>query len=300
MESRERIVVIGNGMVGAKIVEDILARDRHGFKITMFGEEPYGNYNRILLSNVLNGSQNEKDIFINDLDWYRKNEITLHAGVKVASIDRERKVVRGDNGVEEPYDRLILATGSRPFVPPMEGSDKDGVFLFRTLDDCRAIASYSRNCQKAVVIGGGLLGLEAARGLLTHGVEVTIVEVAPHLMVQQLDAPGGAILRKTMEEMGLTVQLEKATTSISGNGHVTGLQFKDGETLDTDMVVISCGIRPNSELAKECGLTVERAIVVNDQLQTDDPDIYAVGECAQHRGMVYGLVAVCYQEISAP
>lgn len=292
----QRLVVIGNGMVGAKVVEEILTRDRGRFEIVMFGDEPCGSYNRILLSNVLNGSQPPADIFTHPLEWYRQNNVTLHAGVRIARIDRERKVVVGENGHEEPYDRLILATGARPFIPPMEGADKDGVFLFRTLEDCERIAAYAAGCSKAVVIGGGLLGLEAARGLLTHGVEVTIVEVAPHLMVQQLDGPGGAILQKTMEKMGVAVRLQAMTRELTGNGHVTGLRFQDGEVLETDMVVISCGIRPNLELARDAGLAVERAVVVDDQMRTSDPDIFAVGECAQHRGIFYGLVAPLYEQ----
>jgi nitrite reductase [NAD(P)H] large subunit len=301
MTRKQRLVVIGNGMAGARTLEEILARgggDR--FRITVFGAEPYGNYNRILLSNVLNGSQDARDIFLNPLGWYQENGITLHAGVRAAAIDRTRKVVLGENGVEEPYDRLILATGSRPFVPPMDGTNKEGVFLFRTLDDCDAIAKYASTPRgrptRAAVIGGGLLGLEAARGLLTHGVEVTIVEVAPRLMVQQLDGEGGAILRRTMEGMAISVRLEAKTAAVLGNGRVTGLEFADGTMLDADMVVISCGIRPNSEIARECGLTVERAIVVDDHLRTDDPRIYAVGECVQHRGRVYGLVGPLWEQ----
>jgi nitrite reductase (NADH) large subunit len=340
MKSQERLVVVGNGMVGAKVVEEIQARDRHRFRITMFGDEPYGCYNRILLSNVLNGSQAAREIFTNPLEWYDRHGIALHAGVRVERIDRERRVVVGDNGVEEPYDRLILATGSRPFVPSMEnlyaaeavgGEDcpqpsavsrqpsalssqpgercprsarrsplsttlKAGVFLFRTIDDCESIANYATECSRAVVIGGGLLGLEAARGLLAHGVAVTIVEVAPHLMVQQLDSEGGAILRETMEKMGIEVCLERQTKAILGNGHVTGLEFADGSTLEAGMVVVSCGIRANSELARDCGLRTERGIVVDDQMRTADPRVFAVGECAQHRGMVYGLVAPLYEQ----
>jgi len=294
--SKERLVVIGNGMVGARVVEEILSRDRDRFQITMFGDEPYGNYNRILLSNVLNGSQSEREIFMNPLAWYERNGVRLHAGVRATEIDRERQVVRGADGIEEGYDWLILATGSRPFVPPMEGKEKEGFFLFRTLDDCRLMAEYAKGCKKAAVIGGGLLGLEAARGLLSHGVEVTVIEVAPHLMVQQLDPTGGAILRKTMEGMGISVLLEKRTEEVLGDGRVTGLRFADGETLETDMLVVSCGIRPNSEIARDCGLPVERAILVDDQLRTEDPRVFAVGECAQHRGMVYGLVAPLYEQ----
>lgn len=296
MERQEHLVVIGNGMVGAKFVEEVLVRDRRKFRISMFGSEPYGNYNRILLSNVLNGSQSAAEIFMNPLEWYDRHGVTLHAGSRVTRIDRERRVVVAEDGTEEQYDRLVIATGSRPFVPPMEGADKPGVFLFRTIDDCEQIASYAQQCTRAVVIGGGLLGLEAARGLMTHGVSVTIVEVAPHLMVQQLDAEGGAILRQTMEGMGIEVQLEKLTSRILGEGRVTGLEFKDGSVLETDMVVISCGIRPNSELARECGLPVERAILVDDQMRTADERIFSVGECVQHRGVVYGLVAPLYEQ----
>ena len=294
-----RLVIIGNGMVGARVAEEILARGRSGgarFRITMFGDEPYGSYNRILLSNVLNGLQSEQEVFTHPLDWYVKNEITLRAGARVTRIDREQRVVLGDDGREEPYDALILATGSRPFVPPMEGADQEGVFLFRTLDDCREIAGYARQCRTAAVIGGGLLGLEAARGLQAHGVEVTLVEVAPHLMAQQLDEAGGAILRRTLEGMGIRSLLSRKTAAIRGEGRATGLLFADGEVLEADMVVISCGIRANSELARECGLPVERAILVDDQLRTEDPRIWAVGECAQHRGQTYGLVAPLWEQ----
>lgn len=294
--SAERLVVVGNGMVGARVVEEILTRDRDRFQVTMFGDEPFGNYNRILLSNVLNGTQQERDIFMNPLEWYEKNGIRLHAGARVSAIDRSRRTVTSMTGIQAEYDHLIFATGSRPFIPPMRGTEKAGFFLFRTLDDCRLMAEYAKGCRKAAVIGGGLLGLEAARGLLTHGVEVTVIEVAPHLMVQQLDAAGGAILRKTMEGMGISVLLEKRTEEVLGEGRVTGLRFADGEVLETDMLVVSCGIRANSELARDCGLPVERGIVVDDQLRTADPRVFAVGECAQHRGMTYGLVAPLYEQ----
>ena len=305
---QRRLVVVGNGMAGARVVEEILQRDAARFHITMFGAEPYGNYNRILLSNVLNRTQSAEQIFLNPLPWYTQRDITLHAGVKAQRIDRDRKVVIGqplpanapaygaDAGnptaptIEVPYDQVIIATGSRPFVPPMAGSDTPGTFLFRTIDDCDRIAAYAERCRTAVVIGGGLLGLEAARGLLTHGVTVTVVEAAPQLMIAQLDADAGAVLKATMEQMGITVLLEKITTHIVGDPRVTGLQFKDGSSLDTDMVVISAGIRPITDIAVTSGLTVERGIVCDDQLRTSDPDVFAVGECVQHRGVIYGLV----------
>jgi nitrite reductase [NAD(P)H] large subunit len=313
---RKKLVVAGNGMAGARVVEEILRRAPDRFEIVMYGAEPYGNYNRILLSNVLNRSQKATEIFINPLEWYRQNGITLHAGVKVLRIDRERRVVVGapmrrdgipyavgeaglGDGppVEEAYDHVILATGSRPFVPPMEGFGGPGTFLFRTIDDCERIADYARSCTKAAVIGGGLLGLEAARGLLNHGVEVTVLEAAPQLMIAQLDPDAGQMLRSTMEGMGVRVLCEKITTRIvAENGRVTHLLLKDGSRVETDMVVVSAGIRPITEAAAASGLAVDKAVVVDDQMRTSDPEIFALGECVQHRGKIYGLVDPIWEQ----
>ena len=307
---KQKLVVIGNGMAGARVVEEILKRAPDQFDIVMFGAEPYGNYNRILLSNVLNGSQAATEIFMNPLAWYRDNGVTLHAGVRATRIDRERKVVIGAPlkkdalayaidaaavpdaaTIEEPYDHVIIATGSRPFVPPMEGFGGAGTFLFRTIDDCDQIAGYAKDCKRAAVIGGGLLGLEAARGLLTHGVEVTVLEAAPQLMIAQLDPESGEMLRATIEGMGIKVLCNTITTKIvRPNGHITHLDFKDGSRLETDMVVVSAGIRPIAEIATASGLKVNKAIVCDDQMRTSDPAIFAVGECVEHRGRIYGLV----------
>ena len=209
MADKQKLVVIGNGMAGARCVEEILARGGgEQFEITMFGDEPYGNYNRILLSNVLNGSQDPSDIFLNPLDWYQENNVTLHAPARIVHIDRPAKEVMADDGTRTPYDKLMIATGSRPFVPPMEGlqtpdgGDKHGVFVFRTIDDCHKIAGYANKCRRAAVIGGGLLGLEAARGLLNYGVEVHVIHISGHLMNQQLDPQAGAILRSVDGEDG--------------------------------------------------------------------------------------------------
>ncbi len=294
---RPTMVVVGTGMAGAKVVEEVTARAPDQFDIRMFGAEPHGTYNRILLSSVLGGFAEPERLWLNPLDWYEERGVRVHGGVRAETIDRKERVVVGAGGkVAEPYDLLVLATGSRPFVPPMEGTKQRGVFVFRTLDDCGAISAYAQECDRAVVIGGGLLGLEAARGLLSHGLEVTVVEVAPHLMIQQLDPAGGALLKRKLEAMGVRVLLEKITTHLIGDGKVTGLRFKDGTTLDTDMVVISCGIRPNVDEAKAAGLAVEKAIVVDDQLRTNDSEIFAVGECAQHRGRLYGLVDPVYEQ----
>jgi nitrite reductase (NADH) large subunit len=313
---KRKLVVVGNGMAGARVVEEILKRAPDQFEITMFGAEPYGNYNRILLSNVLNGSQSATDIFMNPLSWYRENNIRLHAGVRAMLIDRERKVVVGSalkrdalaysadaatdpaaNVIEESYDNVIIATGSRPFVPPMEGFGGGGTFLFRTIDDCSRIADYARNNRKAAVIGGGLLGLEAARGLLTHGVEVTVLEAGPQLMGVQLDPEAGDMLRKTIEGMGIKVLCSTITTKIMrAAGRITHLEFKDGTTLETDMVVVSTGIRPITEIATASGLNVNRGIVCDDQMHTSDPAIFSLGECVEHRGQLYGLVDPIWEQ----
>ncbi len=303
---KEKLVVIGNGMAGARTVEEILARGGgERFEITMIGDEPYGNYNRILLSNVLNGAQEASEIFLNPLAWYQDNGVTLIAGVRATAIDRATQTVALADGSSVCYDQLIIATGSRPFVPRMDGlyteeADgvmRSGVFVFRTIDDCSKIAGTAAKARKAAVIGGGLLGLEAARGLLRFGCEVHVIHLSTSLMENQLDASAGRILKATMQKMGVHVHLEKATTSILGDSEVTGLAFKDGSTLDCDMVVISCGITPNTELAKGCGLMVERGIVVTDGMQSvDDERIWVVGECAQHRGRVYGLVAPLWDQ----
>jgi len=302
--NKKKLVVIGNGMAGARTVEEILARggaDR--FQITMFGEEPTGNYNRILLSNVLNGSYSEEDIFLNPLVWYEENNIRLLSGKRASGLLRRAKLAYGEDGVPEPYDKLIIATGSRAFVPPIEGvtmidgSLKPGVFVFRTLEDCRNIAAWAKGKKTAAVIGGGLLGLEAARGLQNFGLDVHVVHNSGHLMQQQLDAGAGAILRSSMEALGLHVHLKKSTTTVIGPEHVLGLRFADGGTLECDMVIISAGIKANWEIAAGCGLQVERGIIVDDQMRCpDDPDIYAVGECAQHRGHMYGLVAPLWEQ----
>jgi nitrite reductase (NADH) large subunit len=292
---KPKLVVIGNGMAGARLLEDVLAADPDRFDITVFGDEPYGNYNRILLSNVLNGSQDAKEIFLNPLAWYAENGITLHAGKRVRAIDRDAKTVAAD-GLTVDYDYLVFATGSKPFVPPVPGTSLHGVFVFRTLDDCRNIADYARGCKNAVVIGGGLLGLEAAKGLMTHDVKVTVVEMAPWLMSVQLDEAGGKVLGQTIEKMGITALTGASTKELVGHTSVTGVKFADGSVVPADMVVVSAGIRPNVDLAKECGVTVDRAIVIDDQMRTNDPAVFGVGECVQHNGMIYGLVAPLWEQ----
>ena len=304
MTQKQRLVVIGNGMAGARLVEEVVARGGSDlFEIVVFGDEPYGNYNRILLSSVLAGTHDPKDIFINPLAWYEEKGVTLHAGKRVSTIDRSAKVVRTADGLVEPYDRLVIAIGSSPFVPTLEnlfsesGTFKKGAFVFRTMNDCEEMIAYSAHTEKAAVIGGGLLGLEAASGLLNRGLEVHVVHATKHPMNIQLDPSAGTMLKKTLEHMGVHLHLEKRTVAALGNGHITGLAFQDGSTLDCDMVVISTGIRPNAELAQQAGLVVDRGIIVNDELSCQyDPDVYAIGECAQHRGQTYGLVAPLWEQ----
>ncbi|MBN9100075.1 MAG: NAD(P)/FAD-dependent oxidoreductase [Pseudonocardia sp.] len=291
-------------MAGARAVEEILARGGSGqFRITMFGDEPYGNYNRIMLSHVLAGEGSD-EIYLNPLEWYAENDITLHSGVRVVRVDRFARKVFADDGTVLSYDKLIIATGSRTFFPPMDGMWVDdrtltpGVFGFRTMDDTTAMLDYARDHHSAVVIGGGLLGLEAAYGLQQHGLAVHVVQGGPVLMNQQLDEEAGAILRRVLEtKLGIQVHTGQRPSAVRSTGSVAGVVLGDGSTIDADMVVVTAGIRPNVGLGVVSGLTVERAIVVDDQMRSvDDPDIYVVGECAQHRGQVYGLVAPLWEQ----
>ncbi|WP_099021382.1 nitrite reductase large subunit NirB [Mycolicibacterium palauense] len=305
--AKARLVVVGNGMAGIRAIEEVLTRGgAEKYSITVFGDEPYGNYNRILLSNVLAGSDDPAEIYLNALDWYTEHEIDLRAGVRVVRIDTYAHLVYADDGTAMRYDKLILATGSRSFFPPMTGlwrDDKtlaDGVFGFRTLDDTSAMIAEAATRTKAVVIGGGLLGLEAARGLQNRGLTVDVVHAGPTLMNAQLDDLAGNILRNSVEALGIGVHTEKRTTEVlvdDPTGRLAGIVFSDGERLDCDMLVIAAGIRPNVGLAMRAGLTVERAIVADDHMRSvDDDDIYVVGECAQHRGQVYGLVAPLWEQ----
>ena len=302
--SKRNLVVIGNGMAGARTVEEILARGgAEQFNIAMFGGEPFGNYNRIMLSGVLDGSHEAAEIVLNPLAWYEQNDIRLHAGVRATRILRFARRVLGADGSEEPYDKLIIATGSRSFIPPIPGltqSDgrmKLGVFGFRSLEDCRRMADYAHGKKRAAVIGGGLLGLECAHGLQSLGLEVHVMHRSTHLMNQQLDPAAGAILRSLVEEKGIRVHVGTDTAAVVGDERVSGLEFKNGEPQECELVIFATGIKPNAEIATQCGLTVQLAIVVNNQMRSDDdPHIYAVGECVQHRGQTYGLVAPIWEQ----
>ncbi len=286
----EKLVVVGNGMAGIACVEQIL-RHAPKFNITIFGDETHVNYNRILLSSVLAGEKSIEEITLNGLNWYQQHDIALRLGVRITDVDAGAKTVTGDDGSVTGFDKLLLATGSLPVIPSIQDVMKDGVFVFRNLDDTRSLLERARPGLKAVVIGGGLLGLEAARGLQVQGCDVTVVHLMETLMERQLDVTGGSYLANKMNELGVTVLLGLSTTAILGKGKVERVQFKGGGTIPADLVVIAAGIRPNIELGQKAGLDTKRGIVVNDYMETSNPDVFAVGECVQHNGICYGLVA---------
>jgi nitrite reductase (NADH) large subunit len=293
---KEKLVLVGNGMAGVRTLEELLKIAPDKYDITVFGAEPYGNYNRIMLSPLLAGEKTIDDIMLNDEQWYIDNDITLYKGKQVTEIDRARRRVVAMDGTTADYDRLLLATGSRPFMIPVPGNDRDGVIAFRDVHDVETMLQAARNYQKAVVIGGGLLGLEAANGLMKQGMEVTVVHLLDSLMERQLDKPAAALLKASLQERGMNFLMEAATEEIIGNGRVRGVRFKDGSEIEADLVVMGVGIVPNTTLAQDAGLHCERGIVVNDTMQSFDPRIYAVGECVQHRGIAYGLVAPLFEQ----
>ncbi len=294
---KERLVLIGNGMAGIRTLEELLKLDEaERFDITVFGAEPHPNYNRILLSPVLAGEKTIDDIILNSHEWYESNGIILHTGDRVVEIDRIQRRVVTEQGVAVGYDRLLIATGSDPFIIPLPGADLEGVIGFRDIADVDVMLNTAKTYKKAVVIGGGLLGLEAANGLKKQGMEVTVVHLMDKLMERQLDKPAADLLRASLEEDGLEFLLEAQTAALLGDKRVTGIKFADGSEKETDLVVMAVGVRPNMALAQEAGIYCERGILVNDTMQTYDPRIYAVGECVQHRGTVYGLVAPLFEQ----
>ncbi|BAK76295.1 assimilatory nitrite reductase (NAD(P)H), large subunit [Pseudogulbenkiania sp. NH8B] len=291
--NKPKLVMVGNGMAGVRTLEELLKLMPDFYDITVFGAEPHPNYNRILLSPVLSGEQTLKEIMLNEVEWYAENGITLHMGKEVTEIDRVKRVVRTSDGTEAPYDRLLLATGSNPFILPVPGKDLDGVVTFRDIRDVNLMIEASQTYKKAVVIGGGLLGLEAANGLMARGMEVSVVHLGEWLLDRQLDRTAAKLLQQSLEDRGIAFHLQKQTAALldNGTGRVAGLRFADGEEIPGDLVVMAVGIRPNAELAEKSGLYCNRGVVVNDTMQTYDPRVYAVGECVSHRGVAYGLVA---------
>ncbi|KQQ91681.1 NAD(P)/FAD-dependent oxidoreductase [Massilia sp. Leaf139] len=293
---KPRLVVVGNGMAGMRTVEELLKLAPDLYDITVFGAEPHGNYNRVLLSPLLAGDKGVDEIMLHPRAWYDEHGIALHTGDPVVRIDRIRRMVIAQSGREAHYERLLLATGSTPFMLPVPGATLPGVVGFRDLHDVDTMLAAARRGGRAVVIGGGLLGLEAAHALTRRGMAVTVVHVAASLMNQQLDGEAGLLLKESLERAGLRILLGAETSAIAGEGRVEEVRFADGSALPADLVVMAAGVRPNVALAREAGLHVERAVVVDDTLQTYDPRIYAVGECVQHRRATFGLVAPGWEQ----
>jgi len=294
-----KLVMVGNGMAGVRTLEELLKIAPDLYEITVFGAEPHPNYNRILLSPVLAGEQTIDEIILNPLSWYAENGITLHLGKTVTEIDRVRRRVVAADGTTADYDRLLIATGSNPFVLPVPGKDLEGVIAYRDIADTNAMIDAAAKYKHAVVIGGGLLGLEAANGLMLRGMQVTVIHLVDTLMERQLDPVAGDLLRKSLVDRGLTFALGAQTQALLGNeaGRVRAVQLKDGTELPADLVVMAAGIRPNTALAEKAGLHCSRGIVVTDTMQTvTDPRVYSVGECAAHRGIAYGLVAPLFEQ----
>ncbi|MBX3624592.1 MAG: nitrite reductase large subunit NirB [Rhizobacter sp.] len=298
-----KLVMVGNGMAGVRTLEELLKIAPDLYDITVFGAEPHPNYNRILLSPVLAGEQTLEEIVLNPLSWYEENNIKLHLGKKVVDVDRRNRIVKAADGTEESYDRLLIATGSNPFILPVPGKDLEGVIAYRDIADTNTMIEAAQKYKHAVVIGGGLLGLEAANGLMLRGMQVTVVHIMPWLMERQLDDTAGKLLQKSLEDRGLKFMIGASTQALIGDqdggkaGRVMAVQFKDGTEVPADLVVMAAGIRPNTELAEKIGLHCNRGIVVNDTMQTiTDPRIYSIGECAAHRGIAYGLVAPLFEQ----
>jgi nitrite reductase (NADH) large subunit len=292
---RSRLVLVGNGMAGVRALEEILSRAPHDFSITVFGSEPHGNYNRIMLSPVLAGEKTFEAITTHPRSWYEENAIELIAGEPVVGIDRTTKTVTGALGTTRSYDILLLATGSNPVIIPLAGHKLNGVIGFRDIADVKTMIAASKSGTHAVVIGGGLLGLEAANGLVRNGMDTTVVHIMPTLMERQLDPVSAGMLKADLVKRGIKVITEANTKAILGDERVEGVALADGTHLPADIVVMAAGIRPNIALAKDAGLECGRGIQVDDGMLTSDPSIFAVGECVEHRGALFGLVAPLYE-----
>jgi len=293
---KQRLILVGNGMAGMRTIDEVLARDRGRFDIEVIGAEPHPNYNRILLSSVLAGDKEIDDIILHPREWYAENGIRLATDETVVKLDPTAKTVTTALGRTVAYNRLLLATGSRPFVPPVAGLALPGVCAFRTIADLELMRDVSRNRGRAVVVGGGLLGLEAAVGLMKRGMTVTVLHLVPTLMERQLDEAAGLLLKRDLERGGLTILTRAQTEAIIGDNRVKAVRLADGRELAADLVVFAVGVKPNIDLARDAGLDVNRGIVVDDFLTTSDPDIFAVGECIEHRGQTFGLVGPLWEQ----
>jgi nitrite reductase (NADH) large subunit len=295
-DRKECLVVVGNGMAGMRTVEELLRLAPDRYKTTVFGAEPHGNYNRILLSPVLAGEKTLADIVTHPPEWYVQNGVGLIAGDPVVDINRALRTVTTRSGHVAHYDKLLLATGSTPFIPPFPGSTLPGVVGFRTIEDVDLMLKAAQHYRHAIVIGGGVLGLEAACALRKQGMKATVIHRMAWLMERQLDPTAASLLQKTLERRGIQFELSADTRELSGDWRVREIVLQDGRRLPTDLVVVTAGIMPQIALAKASGLRCERGVVVDDAMRSSDPTIYAVGECAQHRGACYGLVAPLWEQ----
>jgi nitrite reductase [NAD(P)H] large subunit len=295
-KEKQKLILIGNGMAGVRFLEKLCQKNSCPYDITVFGSEPHGGYNRILLSPLLSGEQTLDNVITHPIDWYEDKQINFQKGKTIVSIDRAKKRVSDIDGNQYVYDKLVIATGSNSFVPPIPGRELKGIHTYRTIEDVKTMLTFCNTESKAVVIGGGLLGLEAAYGLKTRGVDVTVLHICPVLMENQLDATASEKLITALESKGITIRTGTVTEHFNGSQHVESVQLNDGTIIPADLVVIAVGIRPNIGLAQSIGLDCERGVLVNDQLQTSDPDIFALGECVQHKNMTYGLVAPLYEQ----
>ncbi len=293
---KQKLILIGSGMVGARFIERLLIEAPHQYDIRVFNKEPTGGYNRIMLSPVLAGEKSLPEIMTHDFNWFEERGVRLHSGTSVIDVDTNNRTVQTDLGAKYEYDQLVIATGSKPFVIPVPGTELPGVVTFRDIRDVDLMLEASTQHPKAVVIGGGLLGLEAANGLKVRGMDVTVVHRSEVLMNVQMDQQSGDLLKSELEKQGLKFEMSANTVAIEGESRATGVRLADGRLLPADLVVMAVGIRPNKTVAEKIGLEVNNGIVVNDRLQTSNDSIYALGECVEHRGISYGLVAPLYQQ----
>lgn len=293
---KQKLILIGSGMVGARFIERLLHEAPDKYDIRVFNKEPIGGYNRIMLSPVLSGEKSLPEIMTHDHDWFEERNVHLQVSTEIVAVDQQAKTVTTDLGAVYSYDTLVIATGSKPFVIPVPGADLPGVVTFRDTRDVNIMLEASAKHLKAVVIGGGLLGLEAANGLMIRGMDVTVIHRGDVLMNMQMDSVSGGLLQKSLEDKGMKFAMSANTAEILGETVVTGVKLADGQIIPADLVVMAVGIRPNVGVGKKLGLEINHGIIVNDQLETSAECIYALGECVEHRGLLYGLVAPLYEQ----
>lgn len=293
---QQKLIVIGSGMVGSRLIEHLLIAAPNRYDVRVFNKEPTGGYNRIMLSPVLAGEKSIPEIMTHDPAWFQSRGVTLHTDTEISQINTQQQWVQTQSGEHYHYDKLVFATGSQPFILPIEGANLPGVISFRDIRDVKHMIEASQSQKNAVVIGGGLLGLEAASGLVKLGMQVTVLHRSDVLMNVQLDSTSGMLLKNTLTQSGIQFEMNANTVGILGEDFVTGVKLDSGKIIEADLVVMAVGIRPNTGLAKQAGLPVNRGILVDDQLKTSIDSIYALGECVEHRGELYGLVAPLYEQ----